>query len=634
MESGNLAHKGVLSLLTELNQAKATGSLKLERAPLQKAVYLREGQILFAASNDPKDQLASILVEEGKLGPDQMQIAQARVSPGNPLAKVLTELGYITQRELADAARLKVEKILTDLFGWKEGNHQFAEGSLPKGAIDLELSTPRLMFNSIRRMQDREWVLQELGSLDTVYSPTDAVESFVTETEADAPTQDLLRFVDGVKTVKQIGALSTLSEFEVCKVLAAAQMLGAVRKADEAPPEPAQEDILSLSPDDMLPQGLEEPAAPEPMEQTILDTGPKPFSGLEQPPEPVPESLPPTPQMVEVPEPSAGPPPFVEPPPPAAPSLAGMGGDEAPSLLIDEGESEPSQDPFAERVPPRPRRMKEGAGDSKKKILVAVAGAVLLAGGIAAGYFFLWPMLFSGDGSSSETPTKAATAKVPTETDTSPPPPTMQPPTGPAVTKGQSGSTTPPAIPKAKGGETAPGGGSTAQTPTPPKVTEQRTTPTPKQTSPPPKAPTPKAATETPTPKKQTPPPQRPTPSPKTAQKGSSSSMARSQEFLQSGRIQEAANIHMQHLRATGTNKFTIAVGVYCDASNAGRAYKNSGNSEQLLVLPYTYRGRSCYRVFWGLFDSEETARRNVASLPTVLRSPDSVPVPVSDLIR
>ena len=38
-----------------------------------------------------------------------MQVAQARVSPGNPLAKVLTELGYISQRELSDAARLKVE---------------------------------------------------------------------------------------------------------------------------------------------------------------------------------------------------------------------------------------------------------------------------------------------------------------------------------------------------------------------------------------------------------------------------------------------------------------------------------------------------------------------------------------------
>ena len=625
MESGNLAQKGVLSLLTELNQAKATGSLKLERAPLQKAVYLREGQILFAASNDPKDQLASILVEEGKLGPDQMQIAQARVSPGNPLAKVLTELGYISQRELADAARLKVEKILTDLFSWKEGNHQFAEGSLPKGAIDLELSTPRLMFNSIRRMQDRDWVLKELGSLDTVYSPTDSVESFVTETDADEPTQDLLRFVDGVKTVKQIGALSTLSEFEVCKILAASQLLGAVSKAGDvgdAPPKPAQEDILSLSPDDMLPKGLEELAPPEPVEQTILDTAPKPFGGFEQPPEPVPESLPP-PQMAELSKPAAaGSPPLVPPPPPVSPQLASLGDDEGPSLLIDEGESETPEEPFSERVPPRPRRMKEGNGDSRKKILIAAAGLVLLVGGIAAGYYFIWPMFFSGDSGSAEAPTKAATAKAPTQAEpgsqpggtTTPTSPPMRPPTGPDVTKGQAGAT-PTAKPAAKGSETAP----------------------PTQKSPPSKTPSPqppKAVAKTPTPKKQTTTTQRPSTSPRTAQTGSSSSMARSQELLQSGRIPEAANIHLQHLRSTGANKFTIAVGVYCDASNAGRAYKNSGNSEHILILPYSYRGRSCYRVFWGLFDSEESARRNVASLPSALRSSDSVPVPVSNLIR
>jgi hypothetical protein len=87
-ESGNLSRKPALDILVELHRGSVTGSLKLERAPLQKAVYFRDGQILFAASNDPKDQLASILVEEGKLGPDQMQVAQARVSPGNPLAKV------------------------------------------------------------------------------------------------------------------------------------------------------------------------------------------------------------------------------------------------------------------------------------------------------------------------------------------------------------------------------------------------------------------------------------------------------------------------------------------------------------------------------------------------------------------
>ena len=237
-DSGNLNQKTFLELLVELHQKSATGSPKLEQAPLQKAVYFRDGQILFAASNDPQDQLASILVEEGKLSKDQMQVAQARVSAGNPLAKVLTELGYISQRELADAARLKVEKILTDLYGWKEGTFQFVERSLPKGAIDLELSTPRLIFNSVRRIQDREWVLEQLGSLDSVLSATPLLDSFLAKTTPDPGASEVLRLVDGVKSIKQIGALSALGEFEVCKILASALLSGALENPRRETPQP------------------------------------------------------------------------------------------------------------------------------------------------------------------------------------------------------------------------------------------------------------------------------------------------------------------------------------------------------------------------------------------------------------
>jgi len=233
--SGSLDHVHAAQLLVQLHQQNATGSLKLERAPLQKDVYLKDGQILFAASNDPKDQLASILVEEGKLGPDQMTIAQARVSAGNPLAKILTELGYVSQRELADAARIKVEKILADLYGWKEGNYQFAEGSLPKGAIDLELSTVRLLFNSMRRIQDREWVLSQLGSLDAVLSTAGSFSGFIAGADPDPKVGAVLRSVDGTKSVKQIAATSSLGEFEVSKILAAGVVLGALDRAQTLP---------------------------------------------------------------------------------------------------------------------------------------------------------------------------------------------------------------------------------------------------------------------------------------------------------------------------------------------------------------------------------------------------------------
>lgn len=638
MESGNLAHKGVLSLLTELSQNRATGSLKLERAPLQKAVYFRDGQILFAASNDPKDQLASILVEEGKLGPDQMQIAQARVSAGNPLAKVLTELGYISQRELADAARLKVEKILTDLFGWKEGSYQFAEKSLPKGAIDLELSTPGLMFNGIRRMQDREWVLGQLGSLDTVLSPTEAREGFLQEAKPDDQARDVLRMVDGVKNVKQIGVLSSLSEFEVCKILSAALLLGLVRKGTgeaasvpAASPTPTQEGIFSLPADDALDEGTELPLAePETFEHTIRDTEARSTGHTERVSTRPPQRFEPPPPAPSVTIPPVSRPPFKV--------------SQASSLFIDETESQGAGQEFGRaRVPPRPRRMgRVSRGWTSNKMLTAAVGILLLVGGGAAGYFYVWPMIAPDRAGSrtppdpSATPKRTTPAERPGQTPPMAPSP-QQAPTGPsAAVRPKSSSpdaqpttaTEPPAVdsPPATGKATRQPTSSVAGKP-PSAAPAGPETPASTSTSPTQPAPSPRSA-------QTTPPPPTKAPSPRASPTTSSASLAQGQELLRNGKISEAGAVFQQVLENTGTEKFTIAVGVYCDMSNVRRAYQNSGNSERLIVLPHTVQGRSCFRVFWGLFDSQESAGQSVPSLPPAIRSPDSTPVPISRLIR
>jgi hypothetical protein len=118
----------------------------------------------------------------------------------------------------------------------------------PKGAIDLELSTARLLFASIRRVQDRDWVLRQLGSLETVLTPTTSLQQFLSQTEPEPLAGEVLRLADGVKTVKQIGAVSSLGEFEVCKVLAAALVAGALSRdgAPAIPASPATDDAFSF----------------------------------------------------------------------------------------------------------------------------------------------------------------------------------------------------------------------------------------------------------------------------------------------------------------------------------------------------------------------------------------------------
>ncbi len=573
-DSGNLNQKRFLELLVELHQKSATGSLKLERAPLQKAVYFRDGQILFAASNDPQDQLASILVEEGKLSKDQMQVAQARVVAGNPLAKVLTELGYISQRELADAARLKVEKILTDLYGWKEGTFQFVERSLPKGAIDLELSTPRLIFNSVRRIQDREWVLEQLGSLDSVLSATPSFDSFLAKATPDPSESEVLRLVDGVKSIKQIGALSALGEFEVCKILASALLTGALEKstageafAEEAasPPVPPPSEASLPFPADAA------------LETTALNIGEGESDSAEAG-----HTNPPAVPLAKLEQAAA--------PPASQPS-----GD----FVFDEPSSTAS--PEHKRVPPRPRRMKQGGG--LKTALMAAAALVAIGGIAGAAYYFFWgqeePSAGATGSSAAGTPPVAAqagqTPKPPPTTIKKPPPSTTAPPT----------TTPPPSGP----------------TPTSPSTTRPpgpTTGPPPTTTAPP-----------------RTPPSSTPTPTsagsrPSTAP---GQPLAQGHQQLSSGNYPQAAATFLGHLRNVGTDKFTIAVGVFCDTSNLSRVVQNSGGSKQLLVLSFDNKGRSCYRVFWGIFDSRAEAQRAIASVPASVRARDSAPVPIARLI-
>ena len=625
-DSGSLDQKPVLDLIVELHADNVTGSLKLERPPLQKAVYFRDGQILFAASNDPKDQLASILVEEGKLGPDQMQVAQARVSPGNPLAKVLTELGYISQRELADAARIKVERILTDLYTWTEGTYQFATKSLPKGAIDLELSTPRLMLASIRRVQDWDWVLRQLGSLETVLSPASGLEQLIPQVGPDPQAVEVLRLVDGVKTVKQIGAVSALGEFEVCKILAAGIVAGALERSGGATP------VISAA-DDAFVLPTEEPSFDVPTIEASESIGSETLGlPMEPPPPPrspsVPDAFEPESrdEAIDTPEPYEKTV-FESPSPGAGRVFGGSTSDSgvrprsesASELIIDE--PEPDFGP-ASRTPLRPKGKRGGGGGSfdVKGILKAAAVVLLLGGAGYAVYHFVWPLVGGGGDSASSSTATATPSSAPAARPGAASPPPDQTPAGGAR---PGGAASPPS-----GGDpraTAQGAG----TPTLPSSGPEPApaTPRPAPTTAPPATST-AAPALSPRPAAPTPAPA-PAPAPAPTRSGTGG-----RTLLANGDLPAAANAFLQELRRSGADKFTIAIGLYCNAANVERIIESASDVNQLYVLPTTVEGRRCYRVVWGLFDSRDAAQSAMPSVPGAVRAGDAASMPLSQFLR
>ncbi len=676
-ESGSLSQRSVLDLVVDLYRGSVTGSLKLDRAPLQKAIFFRDGQILFAHSNDPKDQLASILVEEGKLGPDQMQVAQGSVKAGNPLAKVLTDLGYISQRELADSARIKVEKILTDLYSWTEGSYQFVTKSLKVAIADLGLSSEQLIYTSICRVQDRDWVLQQLGSLEAVLAPNQDLDRLISEVGANEDAAAVLHQVDGRKTVKEICESSSLGEFDVCKIVAAALTLGALQPSDGAgasldvsddafdipagieiptipPPEIPQVPTLDVPPLAGLPidppetvgieslgidslgletVGIETMQSPEPSPSDTVfqpaDNAPFTTEPPEAPFPPEPSNTPFAAESPDIPseaeppdsvygEPEAEPFASADPFPPAFETGMNPGGSSSDLLLDESGgyddEGSDEDEALSGRVTPRSKRSRRDGPSSGglASILKIVAMMALGAGAAYAAYVFVWPM-FGG----TEAP--ASTAAAPSSE-------SSQPEAAPASTAEapqQAGATAVPGAPppNASTATGQPGQAATSSRPqpAPPRTASPSSTPPPSSTA--------TATTGTPQPA-----PPRPTPSPPPASSAGNGGSGR--QLLSSGNLSAAATAFRSQLSTTAANKFTIAVGLYCSAENAGRLVESAGNAPELYVLPASVQGRSCFRIVWGTFDSQRAAESAIGSLPPGIRAGDSAAVPLARVLR
>jgi septal ring-binding cell division protein DamX len=70
---------------------------------------------------------------------------------------------------------------------------------------------------------------------------------------------------------------------------------------------------------------------------------------------------------------------------------------------------------------------------------------------------------------------------------------------------------------------------------------------------------------------------------------------------------------------AQKSGNYTLQFELVCETASVTRAISEGGG--KIWFVPTTYRGRPCYRVFWGRFDSSAEAKAASAELPASLGS-------------
>jgi hypothetical protein len=167
---GNLKHFPLSDIFLSLQRSEKTGILEMRHGSILKKIYIRNGDMIFATSNQEEEHLGEVLLKAGRLTLEQYyQSIEFMKKTGKRQGAVLVELGYLKPRDLVWAVRHQVEDIILNLFLWIDGEFEFKEIPLPTDeVITLKLSAANLIYRGIRKIDNITSLKNGFFPLDTV----------------------------------------------------------------------------------------------------------------------------------------------------------------------------------------------------------------------------------------------------------------------------------------------------------------------------------------------------------------------------------------------------------------------------------------------------------------------------------
>lgn len=208
-------------LLQLLRSERKTGVLTLKRNDLNKSFFIQEGDIVFAASLYADDRLGEMLLKTGKINFKQYEISVDLLKKtGKRQGTILVEQGFITPKDLFEGVVAQVREIVLSAFTWVEGDYEFIEGPLPsEEVVTLQISTGDIILDGIKRIQDWNRLILDLPPLGSVLHLSTDPRSLFQSVNLSTGERDLLRLVNGERTLRDVLSESSMPSMDCAKVL-------------------------------------------------------------------------------------------------------------------------------------------------------------------------------------------------------------------------------------------------------------------------------------------------------------------------------------------------------------------------------------------------------------------------------
>ncbi|MEF9425720.1 MAG: DUF4388 domain-containing protein [Candidatus Mariimomonas ferrooxydans] len=245
---GSLREFHLPEILIGYQRSPKTGILEVTGGSIVKKIYIKNGDMIFSASNHEDDRLGALLLKKGWITFEQYRQASALLKQtGERFGNILVELGYLTSKELSVAVQHQIEEIIISLFTVEEGTFEFSEGPLPSDeVITLRISAANIIYQGIKKINNFEYIEKICPPLDAVLNLSSNPINIFQDIAVTYPDKKILSLVNGQYPLKTILSLSPSSDFETLKTIHAFLSTGLinVKREDEAPVEFPVEELI------------------------------------------------------------------------------------------------------------------------------------------------------------------------------------------------------------------------------------------------------------------------------------------------------------------------------------------------------------------------------------------------------
>ncbi len=231
--AGDLGFISIAEVLQMMELQRQTGAVHIHYGDQAITLYLVEGRIDLAASNNlPMSfRIGRFLVEDGVITREELDPLLAGESTGL-IGEELEKRGIATSDQVKGALRRQTSELVYESVRWRNGRFTFnVNESCPEATLaQLRLAPGGLLMEGFRRVD--EWQLIE-GSFkfdEVLVADSTAVDRLAERSDLEPIEELVLATIDGKLNVRQIVDEVDASTFDVCKALYQFLKSGVVRR--------------------------------------------------------------------------------------------------------------------------------------------------------------------------------------------------------------------------------------------------------------------------------------------------------------------------------------------------------------------------------------------------------------------